>query len=90
MGYRQTLRAFTRERAMKKNIGTLDSFIRLLVGAFLLYVGFFPNPVVTGGISKAVIGLCAFIPLLTGLFRFCPLYLLIDVDTRDGNCKPRP
>jgi hypothetical protein len=75
---------------MKRNIGPLDSSIRLMVGAFLLYVGFFPNPVVTGGVSKTVIGLCAFIPLLTGIFRFCPLYLIIDVDTRGGKCKSRP
>lgn len=72
---------------MKKNIGTIDSFIRLGVGMLLLYIGFCHNPIVTGGLSKRLIGLFSLIPLLTGVLRFCPLYLLIGVDTRRNQGK---
>ncbi|MBU0674271.1 MAG: DUF2892 domain-containing protein [Proteobacteria bacterium] len=66
---------------MKKNVGTIDMTIRLLVAAVMVYIGFFDNPIVSEGLSKKIIGLAAILPVLTGLFRFCPLYTLIDLNT---------
>lgn len=66
---------------MKHNIGIADMLIRLLISAGLFYVGFFNNPVVSGGISQKIVAMAAFIPLLTALFRFCPLYTLIGLNT---------
>lgn len=66
---------------MKRNIGTLDMIIRLIISAGLFYVGFFSNPVVSSGISQKIVAVAAFVPLLTGLFRFCPLYTLIGLST---------
>jgi len=69
---------------MKCNVGLLDRLIRLLAGAALLYIGFFDNPIVSAGLSKNIIKVFAFVPLLTGLFSYCPLYVLIGLDTRGG------
>lgn len=67
------------------NIGTTDRVVRFLVAAILFGIGFFDNPIVSGGTAKMIIGIFAFIPLLTALFRYCPLYTLIGVNT----CKPK-
>lgn len=66
---------------MEKNVGTVDMIIRLLIAIVLGYIGYFENPVVSAGTSKTIIKFVAFLPLLTGLMRFCPLYLLIGLST---------
>jgi len=67
---------------MKRNIGGIDMFIRLLISAILFYIGLFNNPIVSGGTSQKIVAATAFLPLVTGLLRFCPLYTLIGVNTR--------
>ena len=69
---------------MKKNVGGVDMAIRLIVFACLVYIGYFDNPIVSEGLSKTIIKVLAFGPLLTALFRFCPLYTVIGLDT---SCK---
>jgi len=66
---------------MEKNVGTLDMMIRLVIAIALGYIGFFANPIVSAGTSQTIIKIVAFLPLLTGLMRFCPLYKLIGLST---------
>jgi len=66
---------------MEKNVGTVDMLIRLVVAIGLGYIGFFENPIVSAGMSKTIIKFVAFLPMLTGLMRFCPLYKLIGLST---------
>jgi hypothetical protein len=66
---------------MQKNIGTVDMLIRLVIAVGLGYIGFFENPIVSAGTSQNLIKIIAFLPLLTGVIRFCPLYKLIGVNT---------
>lgn len=55
------------------NVGRLDQILRITLGALFTLLAFF------GAIeSWGYIGL---IPLLTGLMRWCPLYLLLGVQT---------
>lgn len=67
---------------MKRNVGTLDMTIRLIGGAAFCAIGFFQNPIVSGGQSKMVVAGFAVLLLTTGLLRYCPLYPLIGVNTR--------
>ena len=60
---------------MKKNVGTIDRWIRIVLGVALLSLLVFLD----GGIKW--IGLVGLIPLLTGLFRFCPIYTLFGIST---------
>jgi hypothetical protein len=54
-----------------KNVGNLDRAIRVIVGvALIVYAS-------TGGPVWAYVGI---VPLLTGVFRYCPAYSLL-------NCK---
>jgi hypothetical protein len=72
---------FNQQKAMKKNIGTIDRIIRIILGGGLLAWA------ATGGPIWAWIGV---VPLLTGLIRFCPAYCLFGGTTcgKAGCCKP--
>jgi hypothetical protein len=63
---------------MKTNESMADRIIRVLVGLALL--GLYFGNVVTGtlGIVLVVLGAIA---LLTGLVGFCPLYMLLKINT---------
>jgi len=62
---------------MKVNQGSVDRAMRLVAAGVLIGVGLgvVRGP---GGIAMAVVGV---IPLLTGLSGFCPLYVLLGIDT---------
>lgn len=61
---------------MKANVGGVDKVLRILLGLALMAWA------ATGGPVWAWIGV---VPLLTGLFNFCPLYALLGMST----CKTR-
>ncbi len=66
---------------MKRNVGSIDSIVRLIVGGALLYIGFFDNPVISAGISKILVGIFGLIVFVSALVRNCPLYYLIGLNT---------
>lgn len=57
---------------MKTNVGQLDRIFRIVLG--LALIGW----ALAGGPVWAWIGV---VPLATGLFKFCPLYTLLGVNT---------
>ncbi|WP_020677349.1 YgaP family membrane protein [Geopsychrobacter electrodiphilus] len=63
------------------NVGQVDRVLRFVLAAVLLAIGVLDNPIVSGGTTKIIIGIFAVVPLLTGLFRYCPLYTLIGINT---------
>ena len=60
---------------MKQNVGKIDRWIRIVLGVALLSLLF----ILDGGIKW--IGLIGLIPLLTGIFSFCPIYALLGIST---------
>ncbi|MGC9456441.1 MAG: YgaP family membrane protein [Halothiobacillaceae bacterium] len=58
---------------LQRNVGDLDRIARIVVGATLVILAFTP---ILGW--WALIGI---VPLVTGLFRFCPAYSLIGLKT---------
>ena len=58
---------------MKMNVGTVDRVLRVLVGLILI------TAAATGRIG--VWGWIGVVPLATGLFRFCPAYTLLGMNT---------
>lgn len=58
---------------MTVNVGTIDRVVRIVAGLALIALAF------TGTIG--VWGYIGVVPLLTGLFRVCPAYSLIGVNT---------
>lgn len=55
------------------NVGTVDRAIRIILGLFLLAI------TMVG--PQTPWGYIGIIPLVTGIFRTCPLYSLIGVNT---------
>jgi len=63
---------------MKKNMGTIDRFIRILIAVLIAFL-FFTNQ--TTGTLGIVLIIFSVVFLLTGLIGFCPLYLPLDLKT---------
>lgn len=57
---------------MKANVGGFDRVLRALVGLTLLGAGLY---------FKSWWGLVGLVPLFTAIFRFCPAYLPIGLNT---------
>jgi len=62
---------------LPQNVGTIDRWIRIVLGLLLIVVGFF----VLGGTGGTILGIVGFIPLLTGLTGRCLLYLPFRIST---------
>ncbi|MBK9116555.1 MAG: DUF2892 domain-containing protein [Betaproteobacteria bacterium] len=58
---------------MTVNVGTLDRTIRIVVGVALIAL------TLAGTIGAW--GYIGIVPILTGLFRFCPAYTLFGIKT---------
>jgi hypothetical protein len=64
---------------MKKNVGSVDTIIRIVLAAAIagLYFGGF----VHGKIAMVLAALAAIL-LITGVVGFCPLYVPLGISTR--------
>ena len=60
------------------NVGGIDRFLRIIVGLGLISLVFVGDRIIGQNVVWGWIGL---VPLLTGLFRFCPAYKLIGAST---------
>lgn len=60
---------------MNTNVGMADRIVRILVGMVLLSLFFFLEG------NARYWGLVGFLPLATGVFRYCPAYSLFGVNT---------
>ena len=58
---------------MKFNVGTIDRILRVIAGAALIGL------TLTGNIG--VWGWIGVVPLLTGVFKFCPAYAIFGLST---------
>ncbi|MGC8916284.1 MAG: YgaP family membrane protein [Thermoanaerobaculum sp.] len=57
---------------MNANVGGADKIIRIVAGIVILALGL---------VFKSYWGLVGLLPLLTGLFGFCPAYVVFGVST---------
>ena len=58
---------------MKANVGTVDRALRIIVGLSLIGLTLNGNIGVWGWIGV--------VPVLTGIFRFCPAYPILGIST---------
>ena len=61
---------------MKCNVGQTDRLIRIIIGLVILVLGY---------INESWWGIVGLLPLLTGLFRWCPAYLPFKLNTDKSN-----
>ena len=60
---------------MKKNVGSADKVIRVIIALLLFSLYFFLEG------NARYWALVGFVPLLTGLMNFCPLYTIFGLST---------
>lgn len=66
---------------MRYNVGTHDRVIRVIIGVAILSLVWLG--------PQTAWGYLGFIPLLTGIFGFCPIYALMKISTNRGTA-PNP
>ncbi len=64
---------------MKKNMGTLDKTVRILIAAIVVLLYF--THVISGTLAIVLLAVSA-IFVLTSLLGFCPLYLPMGISTK--------
>lgn len=64
---------------MKTNESSADRIIRILLGIVLLVLGWGGFVTGTAGLVLKILG---FVPLLTGIIGYCPLYGLFKLSTK--------
>lgn len=64
---------------MKANVGDVDRWVRLVIGAILALVGGY---VFKQGALFWIFVIIGIILLLTALFSWCPLYSILKISTR--------
>ncbi len=67
---------------MKKNMGSADKVIRLLLAALFIILFVFN---VVGGVFGYILLILALVFILTSLVSFCPLYAMFGIKT----CKTK-
>lgn len=60
---------------MKKNVGSVDKIVRIVLGLGLLSLLFLLEA------PMKYLGLIGIVPLLTSLMGWCPLYTLLGMNT---------
>jgi len=63
---------------MKKNMGSTDKFVRLVLAIVLILL--FYKEIVTGTLGIIAL-ILAFILTITSLISFCPLYTVFGINT---------
>jgi len=66
------------------NVGSLDRLLRLILGAVLLAAPFLPGLAgvfAAWGAWKFVLSVVGVVMIGTALFRFCPAYTLLGINT---------
>lgn len=60
------------------NVGAIDRVIRIIAGVFLLSLVFVGDQIIGQNVVWGWIGI---VPLATGIFKFCPAYTLLGLNT---------
>jgi Inner membrane protein YgaP-like, transmembrane domain len=63
---------------MKKNVGSVDKLIRILAAAVIVIL-YFTNTI--SGLAAIILGIAAFVLILTSAVSFCPLYFSCKLST---------
>ncbi|MCC5906161.1 MAG: DUF2892 domain-containing protein [Balneolaceae bacterium] len=63
---------------LKKNVGNIDSIIRVVLGTLIVAIGLYYN---------SYWGFIGLIPVISGAISFCPVYRLLGTSTMNPNLE---
>ncbi len=66
---------------MKANVGRLDQILRIAISLIFIYIGFVDEDFIYDPLSSNIIGTFGVIFLIVAAIRFCPLYVITDINT---------
>jgi len=66
---------------MKINVGRLDQILRISISLVFIYIGFIDKEFIHDPLSSTMIGVFGVIFLIVAVVRFCPLYVITDINT---------
>ncbi len=69
---------------MKKNMGTADKLLRVLVAAVIIIL--YATGLISGTLA-IILGILAVVFLITSAVGFCPLYTLFKINTKKEDKK---
>jgi hypothetical protein len=61
-----------KNKKMKCNVGSVDRLLRIILGLIIAILGVY---------FDSWLGLIGIVPLATGLFSFCPMYVPLKMST---------
>jgi amino acid transporter len=67
-----------KEKHMKKNMGTIDRIIRIVLAIVVAIL--YMNGSITG-VAAVILGILALVFIITSLIGFCPLYVPFKIST---------
>ena len=59
----------------------LDRILRILIGAGLVYLGFFGQTILSNDVLRLVLGVIGVINIISSLLGVCPMYKLANLST---------
>lgn len=69
---------------MKQNVGILDQTLRLVVGIFMIVLGFYYG-------NNWILYIVGAVVLMTGIIGYCPVYEILNISTLEkGELSLRP
>ncbi len=63
---------YIKDLKMKKNVGSVDKVIRIILGVLIIALGIY---------NQSWWGLVGIVPLFTAFISWCPVYSLIGIST---------
>lgn len=66
---------------VKKNMGSIDRFIRIVTGLVMMYFGFINQAAIDSLIINIIVGIFGIISIVFAYLAFCPIYTLGNIST---------
>lgn len=73
---------------MKANVGRLDQVIRIAISLVFIYIGFIDKNLIYDPLSSNIIGGFGVVFLMVGAIKFCPLYVITNINTCSKKKQP--
>jgi len=73
---------------IERNIGTFDRVLRLGISGAMVYFGFFSNYLLSDHLAAMALGIFGSANVVVALIGFCPLYVLIGINTYARRPEP--
>lgn len=64
-----------------RNMSKLDSFIRILIGVALIWLGFISEGIILNSLLANVVGVFGVLNIVASSVRICPVYAIARLST---------